>query len=240
MSIILDGPLSKWTNVIQGWQFRWFVLDQTIGSLSYYTSKENMQKGDRRGCIRLKDAYVGYDKEDDITFTITVDNKTFHLQARSLDEREIWVSKIEKVIRFHSTQSNGGLLKQKNKNKNPQTKQQKLPQQQQQAQTDTKNLERLEKSQQFINKEFDSCLIESDAYLQLLIDQLKSLEERKELYFENRTKPSQLGNLAQNNESNTKSSNPIEQKSYNDLEESFTFIINVTQVSEKSNTQAFF
>jgi hypothetical protein len=234
MSIILDGPLSKWTNVIQGWQFRWFVLDQTIGSLSYYTSKENMQKGDRRGCIRLKDAYVGYDKEDDITFTITVDNKTFHLQARNLDEREIWVSKIEKVIRFHSTQSNGGSLKQKSKNKNSQPKQQKQTQPQQQA--DTKSVDQLEKNEQFIKKEFDSCLIESDAYLQLLIDQLKSLEERKEMYFQNRSNTPQLGNI----DSSTKSTNPNEQKTHNDLEESYSFIINVTQVSEKSNSLGSF
>ena len=34
---IIEGPLSKWTNVVNGWQYRWFVLDQTSGLLSYYT-----------------------------------------------------------------------------------------------------------------------------------------------------------------------------------------------------------
>lgn len=33
----LEGPLSKWTNVMKGWQYRWFVLDQQTGLLSYYT-----------------------------------------------------------------------------------------------------------------------------------------------------------------------------------------------------------
>ena len=33
----MEGPLSKWTNVVNGWQYRWFVLDQTAGLLSYYT-----------------------------------------------------------------------------------------------------------------------------------------------------------------------------------------------------------
>ena len=33
----LEGPLSKWTNVVNGWQYRWFVLDQSVGLLSYYT-----------------------------------------------------------------------------------------------------------------------------------------------------------------------------------------------------------
>jgi hypothetical protein len=101
-SITVEGPLSKWTNMIQGWQFRWFVLDTQSGLLQYYTSRDNMAKGDVRGCIRLKEAYVGYDNEDDITFTITVDDKTFHLQARNLYEREKWVNKIEKAIRLHS------------------------------------------------------------------------------------------------------------------------------------------
>lgn len=83
MNTVFEGPLSKWTNMLSGWQYRWFVLDPLNGLLSYYTSKENMSKGERRGCIRLNKGavYVGYDNEDDITFTITVDEKTFHLQV---------------------------------------------------------------------------------------------------------------------------------------------------------------
>ena len=34
---VMEGPLSKWTNVMHGWQYRWFVLDQASGLLSYYT-----------------------------------------------------------------------------------------------------------------------------------------------------------------------------------------------------------
>ena len=34
---IMEGPLSKWTNVMKGWQYRWFVLDDNAGLLSYYT-----------------------------------------------------------------------------------------------------------------------------------------------------------------------------------------------------------
>lgn len=60
-----------------------------------------MSKGERRGCIRLRDAHIGYDDEDDVTFTIKVNDKTFHLQAKNLDEREKWVSKIEESIRLH-------------------------------------------------------------------------------------------------------------------------------------------
>ena len=34
---MMEGPLSKWTNVVRGWQYRWFVLDDDVGLLSYYT-----------------------------------------------------------------------------------------------------------------------------------------------------------------------------------------------------------
>jgi len=35
----MEGSLSKWTNVVNGWQYRWFVLDDNAGLLSYYTVK---------------------------------------------------------------------------------------------------------------------------------------------------------------------------------------------------------
>jgi len=37
MAVAMEGPLSKWTNVVKGWQYRWFVLDDNTGLLSYYT-----------------------------------------------------------------------------------------------------------------------------------------------------------------------------------------------------------
>uniref|UniRef100_A0A4W5NK72 PH domain-containing protein n=1 Tax=Hucho hucho TaxID=62062 RepID=A0A4W5NK72_9TELE len=84
MASIMEGPLSKWTNVMKGWQYRWFVLDYNAGLLSYYTSKDKMMRGSRRGCVRLRGAVIGIDDEDDSTFTITVDQKTFHFQGESL------------------------------------------------------------------------------------------------------------------------------------------------------------
>ena len=48
-SLTMEGALSKWTNVMKGWQYRWFVLDEAAGLFSYYTSREKMRKGVRRG-----------------------------------------------------------------------------------------------------------------------------------------------------------------------------------------------
>ena len=47
-------------------------------------------------CVRLRGALVGIDDEDDSTFTITVDNKTFHFQAKDSEEREKWIRALGK------------------------------------------------------------------------------------------------------------------------------------------------
>ncbi|XP_068727624.1 oxysterol-binding protein-related protein 9-like [Montipora capricornis] len=102
MAVVMEGPLSKWTNVVKGWQYRWFVLDDNTGLLSYYTSKDKMMRGTRRGCLRLKGANIGIDDEDDSTFTISCDQKTFHFQARDSEERERWIRSLEDTIKRHS------------------------------------------------------------------------------------------------------------------------------------------
>ncbi|CAG07988.1 unnamed protein product, partial [Tetraodon nigroviridis] len=143
MASIMEGPLSKWTNVMKGWQYRWFVLDYNAGLLSYYTSKDKMMRGSRRGCVRLRGAVIGIDDEDDSTFTITVDQKTFHFQARDADEREKWIQALEGTILRHTLQLRDCTFR-------------------------------------FVPsvQDFDKKLAEADAYLQILIDQLKLFDEK--------------------------------------------------------------
>lgn len=62
-----------------------------------------MVRGVRRGCVRLKGAIIGIDNEDDSTFTITVDHKTFHFQAKNAAERENWVRALEETIFRHGS-----------------------------------------------------------------------------------------------------------------------------------------
>uniref|UniRef100_A0A914DLY0 Oxysterol-binding protein n=1 Tax=Acrobeloides nanus TaxID=290746 RepID=A0A914DLY0_9BILA len=92
----MEGPLSKWTNVVHGWQYRWFVLNDDV--LCYYTSRDKMLRRQQRGCIRLRGAVIGIDGENNCLFTITVDGKVFHLQGKDQNERDIWVRGLERVI----------------------------------------------------------------------------------------------------------------------------------------------
>ena len=40
--------------------------------------------------------------QDDATFTITVDGKTFHFQARDSEEREKWIRALEETVLRHN------------------------------------------------------------------------------------------------------------------------------------------
>uniref|UniRef100_A0A4Y0BGQ9 Oxysterol-binding protein n=1 Tax=Anopheles funestus TaxID=62324 RepID=A0A4Y0BGQ9_ANOFN len=181
---MLEGTLSKWTNVMKGWQYRWFVLDENAGLLSYYTSKEKMMKGVRRGCVRLKGAIIGIDDQDVNTFTITVDHKTFHFQARDAEEREKWVRRLEDSILRHANRSRA-LWDQQYNNGSGSTS----------AQSSAMGFtsggpgsgngvgggtpgSSIRRSNNLVL--FDRKVTEADAFLQLMIDQTTKLETRLE------------------------------------------------------------
>ena len=84
-----------------------------------------MTRGSRRGCIALKKAILGIDDEEESTFTIHVDGRTFHFQgdyihthtythththtrscspvmlltAQNAEERERWIQALDSTIR---------------------------------------------------------------------------------------------------------------------------------------------
>ena len=39
-----EGQLNKFTNVMKGWQYRWFVLDTEAGTLAYHLMDERHLK----------------------------------------------------------------------------------------------------------------------------------------------------------------------------------------------------
>ena len=135
---------------MKGWQYRWFVLDDGAGIFSYYTSKDKMTRGVRRGCVRLRGALIGIDDEDDATFTITVDGKTFHFQAQDSQERERWIRALEDTVLKHNLtrRTSGGFRKSAL-----------------QSQGETPSL-----------LDFDKKLAETDSYLQMLLNQITALK----------------------------------------------------------------
>ena len=101
--------------------------------------------------MRLKGALVGIDDEDDSTFTVTVDNKTFHFQAKDSEERERWIRALEDTVLRHNQLARRAAS------------------------------QGLRKAGQPVRMEdFERKLAETDCYLQLLIDQNQSLVEQLE------------------------------------------------------------
>ncbi|EHB16268.1 Oxysterol-binding protein-related protein 9 [Heterocephalus glaber] len=102
-----------------------------------------MMRGSPRGCVRLRGDVIGIDDEDDSTFTITVDQKTFHFRAHDADEQEKWIHALEEIILCHSLQLQG-----------------------------------LDSGFVPSVQDFDKKLTEADAYLQILIEQLKLFDNK--------------------------------------------------------------
>ncbi|PIK45146.1 putative cytochrome P450 [Apostichopus japonicus] len=94
----LDGQLSKYTNVVKGWQFRWFVLDPQCGTLEYYmTSDVKTQKV--RGGVNLGGAVISPSEEDEQAFMVGAANgDVYRLRAHDARERQKWVSRLRAVV----------------------------------------------------------------------------------------------------------------------------------------------
>lgn len=57
---VMEGFLSKWTNVMKGWQYRWFVLDENAGILSYYTVGTYLSLHLLTYISRIRNAFIAY------------------------------------------------------------------------------------------------------------------------------------------------------------------------------------
>ncbi|KAM7449976.1 hypothetical protein ABFA07_002343 [Porites harrisoni] len=98
-----EGQLSKWTNLMKGWQFRWFTLDPHSGLLEYYVDKEKKKLGPR-GSVYLGGSMIAPSDEDSFTFTVSAANgDIFKLRANDAKERQDWINKLRSVAEFHTS-----------------------------------------------------------------------------------------------------------------------------------------
>lgn len=98
----LEGQLSKFTNIVSGYKFRYFVVNTTLARLDYFMS-DDMKHQKPRGSIELENAVISPSEEDSTTFLIhTIDNELFKLRAMDAKERQHWVN----VLRFVSQSFN--------------------------------------------------------------------------------------------------------------------------------------
>ena len=94
---------------------------------------------------------IGIDDEDDATFTITVDGKTFHFQAQDSQERERWIRALEDTVLKHNlTRRTSGFGGRKSA--------------------------QVQGSEPPSLLDFDKKLAETDSYLQMLLNQIAALK----------------------------------------------------------------
>ena len=88
----VEGQLSKFTNVVKGWQWRWFVLEPGPGVLEYYTLEERSRC---RGSRALAGAAVLPSQEDSNTFTISFSGgDSWRVRAGDARARQVWVDRL--------------------------------------------------------------------------------------------------------------------------------------------------
>ncbi|KAL5963924.1 Ceramide transfer protein [Taenia solium] len=90
---ITTGNLNKWTNMLHGWQERYFVLKD--GVLSYFRNADDVAEG-CRGAIRLKNAQVQPHPYDDCRIDVSLGDSTWYFRCPSAQSRRHWVECIEK------------------------------------------------------------------------------------------------------------------------------------------------
>uniref|UniRef100_A0A4W6CEE7 Oxysterol-binding protein n=1 Tax=Lates calcarifer TaxID=8187 RepID=A0A4W6CEE7_LATCA len=70
----LEGVLKKYTNLLQGWQSRYFVLDPEVGQLQYYLNELSKSQQPPRGSLPLLGAIVI--SSNDFPYMFTVQSTT--------------------------------------------------------------------------------------------------------------------------------------------------------------------
>ncbi|XP_078334973.1 oxysterol-binding protein-related protein 11-like isoform X2 [Crassostrea virginica] len=98
----MEGLLNKYTNVVKGWQYRWFVMDAESGMLEYF-EKEEHKKQRPRGYVHLAGAVISPSDEDSQTFSVSAANgEIYRLKAGSTKERQLWIDKLRTTAEFHT------------------------------------------------------------------------------------------------------------------------------------------
>ncbi|KAK7147014.1 hypothetical protein R3I94_009757 [Phoxinus phoxinus] len=98
----LEGVLNKYTNLLQGWQSRYFVLDPELGQLQYFINEHNKDQKPR-GSLPLIGSSVALSDEFPFMFTVYAANgDLFKLRACDAREQQMWMTQLQLCARRHS------------------------------------------------------------------------------------------------------------------------------------------
>ncbi|OCT60891.1 oxysterol-binding protein-related protein 11 isoform X1 [Xenopus laevis] len=98
----ISGYLMKYTNLVTGWQFRYFVLNNEAGLLEYFVNEQSRNQKPR-GTLQLAGAVISPSDEDSHTFTVNAaSGELYKLRATDAKERQHWVSRLQICTQHHT------------------------------------------------------------------------------------------------------------------------------------------
>ncbi|XP_053734519.1 oxysterol-binding protein-related protein 11-like [Synchiropus splendidus] len=98
----IDGYLMKYTNLVTGWQYRFFVLNNEAGLLEYFVNEQSRPQKPR-GMLPLAGAVISPSDEDSHTFTVNaISGEQYKLRATDAKERQHWVSRLQICTQHHT------------------------------------------------------------------------------------------------------------------------------------------
>ncbi|XP_004834987.1 oxysterol-binding protein-related protein 11 [Heterocephalus glaber] len=96
------GYLMKYTNLVTGWQYRFFVLNNEAGLLEYFVNEQSRSQKPR-GTLQLAGAVISPSDEDSHTFTVNAaSGEQYKLRATDAKERQHWVSRLQICTQHHT------------------------------------------------------------------------------------------------------------------------------------------
>ncbi|XP_039706726.1 oxysterol-binding protein-related protein 11 [Pteropus medius] len=96
------GYLMKYTNLVTGWQYRFFVLNNEAGLLEYFVNEQSRNQKPR-GTLQLAGAVISPSDEDSHTFTVNAaSGEQYKLRATDTKERQHWVSRLQICTQHHT------------------------------------------------------------------------------------------------------------------------------------------
>ncbi|XP_032124363.1 oxysterol-binding protein-related protein 10 isoform X2 [Sapajus apella] len=101
----LEGVLSKYTNLLQGWQNRYFVLDFEAGILQYFVNEQSKHQKPR-GALSLSGAIVSLsDEAPHMLVVYSANGEMFKLRAADAKEKQFWVTQLRACAKYHMEMS---------------------------------------------------------------------------------------------------------------------------------------
>ncbi|XP_077160693.1 oxysterol-binding protein-related protein 10 isoform X3 [Paroedura picta] len=99
---VLEGTLSKYTNLLQGWQSRYFMLDYDTGILQYFVNEQSRNQKPR-GVLSLAGAVVSLsDEAPNMLVVYSANGEMYKLRAGDARERQYWVTQLRSCAKYHT------------------------------------------------------------------------------------------------------------------------------------------